>query len=450
MKNNTLKKTVCAALAGLILTMTACGSVNEKTDTDSKQPAAANTDSETTHEADIPAPERTNSAKPLSAEKLAKSDSAPDAAFYDSYSDYAAELFRQSCTEDIRNGKNVMVSPESVMMALGMTANGANGETLSQMQKALGDISIDDINTAMQYRLNKYAQDHDISFNAANSVWVRDDENGITLRQDFYDKVKSAYNADTFALPFDDAALNAINGWVKENTKDMIPGILDKMDDQAKAYIINAMAFEGEWEEVYEDHQINEDDVFTNSRGEEETVSMMYSKENGYFEDEDTTGFIKYYKGGDYAFMAMLPAEGTGLVDYVSGIDGKKLSKLWSSASGEVNVSIPNFSFDYENELSDELSAMGMPAAFSDAADFSGMSDTDQLYISDVIHKTHIDVDRSGTKAAAVTAVEMKCAGVMGNDEDRKEVYLDRPFAYAIIDTESGTPIFIGAVNTVK
>lgn len=447
MKTTSLKRTICTALAGLMLAMTACGNVSDKPDDESKAPVVTKTEPASTSEEDIPSPDTAMSAKALSSEQLAPSEAQPGADFYDSYREYAAALFRQSCTDDIRDGKNVMVSPESVMMALGMTANGANGETLEQMQKALGGISIEDINTAMQYRLNKYSQDNNVRFNAANSVWVRSDERGVNIRQDFFDKVKKIYNADTFNVPFDEAALSDINSWVNDNTNKMIPAILDEFDPQAVAYLINAIAFEAEWEEKYEeDHK----DFFTNSRGEEEEVRMMYSTENGYFEDKDTKGFIKNYKGGEYAFMALLPSEGTELADYVAGIDGEKLSKLWSSASGEAYVSIPKFSFDYDNDLSDELSAMGMPVAFTDSADFSNMSETDRLFISSVIHKTHIDVDRDGTKAAAATAVEMKCAGVMEIDENRKEVYLDRPFAYAIIDTESGTPIFIGAVNTVK
>lgn len=178
---------------------------------------------------------------------------------------------------------------------------------------------------------------------------------------------------------------------------------------------------------------------------------MLYSQEGSYFSDENTTGFMKDYEGHDYAFMAMLPSEDTDIADYVAGIDGDKLSKLWRSASGDVNVCIPEFTFDYNSELSDELKSMGMELPFTESADFSGMAETSSgaLYINRVIHKTHIELDRNGTKAAAATAVVMTDECAM-EEEEPKIVYLNRPFVYAIIDKESGTPIFIGAVNTLN
>ena len=451
MKTNTLKRTICASLAGLMLALASCTSEEPTQPANNGSGQNNGTNSQVVHE--YPQyPDAALSTQPLSAEMLEKSDTAPDASFYDSYRSYAADLFRQSCADEIRDGKNVMVSPESVMMALGMTANGAKGETLSQMETALGGMGIADINTAMQYRMNRFNASDKVKFNVGNSVWVRDDAGRIQIAQDFCDNVKRIYNADTFLAPFDNTTLDDINGWVNSNTDGMIPQILDEIPPDAVAYLINAMAFEGEWAEKYEDSQIFEDDTFTNSKGEKETVSMMYSSEDNYFEDENTTGFIKYYSGDEYAFMAMLPSEGTDLADYVSDMDGEKLSKLWSSASGDVNVCIPEFSFDYSNELSDELKAMGMEAPFGDGADFSAMAETSSgaLYIDKVIHKTHIEVDREGTKAAAATAVQMVDECCIAETEEPKTVYLNRPFAYAIIDTESGTPIFIGAVNTVK
>lgn len=272
------------------------------------------------------------------------------------------------------------------------------------METALGGKGIDAINNAMQYRMNRFMANEDVSFNVANSVWVRDDANRIQMSQDFCDKVKSVYNADSFLAPFDSTTLDVINSWVNKNTNNMIPNILDYIPDEAVAYLINAIAFEGAWADNYEVYQISEDDKFTNYKGEEEKAVMLYSQEGSYFSDENTTGFMKDYEGHDYAFMAMLPSEDTDIADYVAGIDGDKLSKLWRSASGDVNVCIPEFTFDYNSELSDELKSMGMELPFTESADFSGMAETSSgaLYINRVIHKTHIELDRNGTKAAVV------------------------------------------------
>ncbi|SEK54636.1 serpin family protein [Ruminococcus albus] len=454
MKNTYLKRTICTALAGLMMALTACGNVTE----DRESPASKKTEPDTASSVaepdngDKPAESEISlTVKPLSSVTLENSDEMPDDDFNASYRNYAAEFFKTACAEDIKAGNNVMISPESVMMALGMTANGAKGETLSEMEKALGGQGIDVVNKAMQYRMTKFMNSEDISFNVANSVWVRDDADRIKMKQSFCDKVKSVYNADSFLAPFDDTTCNDINGWVNNNTNGMIPNILDEIPYDAVAYLINAMAFEGEWASPYAEHQVNDDQTFTNSKGEEEKVTMLYSEEGGYFEDEDTTGFLKYYKGYDYAFMAMLPAEGTDMADYVAGLDGEKLKNLWQTSSGKVNACIPEFTYDYGKELSDDLKAMGMTMPFGDGADFSEMAETGtgSLYIDKVIHKTHIELDRNGTKAAAATVVEMvdeACIEI----EDPKEVYLNRPFVYAIIDTESGTPVFMGAVNTVN
>jgi serpin B len=455
MKNTYLKRTICTALAGLMMAMTACGNVTEERESPAstgKNTASPNSEEPTTTSNETSdEPVNNLSVEPLSSVKLEKSETQPGDDFNSSYRSYATEFFKTACAEDIKAGNNVMISPESVMMALGMTANGAKGETLSQMETALGGQGIDAINKAMQYRMTRFINSEDVSFNVANSVWVRDDADRIQMKQSFCDKVKSVYNADSFLAPFDDSTLNDINNWVSKNTNDMIPTILDDIPGDAVAYLVNAMAFEGEWAEQYEDHQVNENETFTNSKGEEEKVTMLSSLENTYFEDENTTGFLKYYSGGEYAFMAMLPSEGTDIADYVAGLDGEKLKNLWQNADGNADVYIPEFSYDYGRELSGDLKNMGMTMPFSDGADFSDMGETGtgSLYISRVFHKTHIELDRFGTKAAAATAVEMDCEGAIMID-DVKEVKLDRPFVYAIIDTESGTPVFMGAVNTVN
>lgn len=467
MRATYFKRTICAALAGLMLAMTACGEVADEPSkgTNSSNSASGSgeaggtsvsdengdPDSSNSTKEDIPDNGIAISLEPLSAADLGLPGSEPNEGFYDAYRSFAAEMFSQVCAEDLRNGENAMVSPESVMMALGMTANGADGETLTQMETALGGLDIDTLNSAMLYLTNRAKDAEGVDLNIANSVWVRDDADRIQMKQDFCDKVKSLYDADSFLAPFDRTTCADINGWVSNETKGMIPQILDDIPPEAVAYLVNAMAFEGEWEEPYEDPQVVEEDIFTNSKGEEEKATMLYSTESIYLQDENTKGFLKFYKS-HYAFMALLPEEGTDIGDYVSSLDGGKLTGLWESRKGgcEVYTSIPEFTSDYDNELSGALQAMGMELPFTGGADFSRMADTDSgaLYISRVLHKTHIEVDRTGTKAAAATALEMtdECAMLV---EDVYDVYLDRPFVYAIVDSMNGMPIFIGAVNTV-
>ena len=437
MKNKNLKRTICTALAGLMLTLTACGEVKGSDTSDTGNTANSTASSQTAEKPakDIPEPVDI-SVKPLSNVVMTENENEPD------------DDFKASFTEELKECNNVLISPESVMMALGMTANGAKGETLSSMEAALGGTPIDKLNNALQYRMTRFNHCESVSFNVANSLWAN--ENRVTMQQEFCDKLKEFYNAESYTAPFDNTTLDDINGWVSNNTKGMIPEILDEIPPEAVIYLVNAIAFEGEWNEGYTDEQIVEDADFTNSKGEIEKVNMMYSEEGYYIAEDGVTGFIKPYMGYEYGFMALLPEEGTDLADFAASLDGDKLRKYYETASGVADVCIPEFSFDYDNELSDELTAMGMGLPFSDNADFSDMGKAaeGQLKIGRVLHKTHIELDREGTRAAAATAVEMFTEGAI-EIEEPKRVYLDRPFAYAIVDMENGTPIFIGGVNTI-
>ena len=435
MKTTTLKKTISAGLAGLMLILTGCGAA---------EPAAQKSTTPTGQNKNM-------TVKPLSAAVLETADYQPDESFSNNYCNFAAELFKESCTESIKNGENVMISPESVMFAFGMAANGAQGDTLKQIEDTLGGTPLDELNNALQYHTNKLEMNTSVDFNVANSVWVRDDADCIQIKQDFCDKLKKTYDADTYLEPFDINTRDNINAWVSKNTNNMIPMIIDEIPEDSVSYIINAIAFEGKWDAEYEDDQIKENKKFKNSKGKREKVTMLYSEEHTYFEDEDVTGFLKYYDNREYAFMAMLPKKGTKLADFVSNLDGEKIKHYQNTYGDKVNVCIPEFSFDYDNELSDDLKAMGMELPFSPNADFSAMADTGTggLYIDRVLHKTHVELDRYGTKASAATAAEDMVLGIE-KPEKPKTVYLDRPFAFAIIDTQNGMPIFIGAVNTVN
>ena len=231
----------------------------------------------------------------------------------------------------------------------------------------------------------------------------------------------------------------------------MIPSIISKLDPELDmAVIVNAIAFNGEWEDKYEGEDIKEDRVFTNAAGEEQKVTMLHSMEGTFFETDKATGFIKEYKGGDYAFVAILPKdESINANEFLADFTAEDYREFMGSAkSVDVSAFLPAFEYDYANqELVGVLMDMGMVDAFTNAADFSNMTDID-AYISSVIQKTHIEVDADGTKAAAATAVTITAKGAMV-EPDYEVVNLDRPFAYAIVDTETDTPVFLGTVNSI-
>ena len=242
-----------------------------------------------------------------------------------------------------------------------------------------------------------------------------------------------------------------INGWVKNHTNNMIDKLIDEISDDAVAYLINAIAFEGKWKLQYQDDDIMENQDFTNAAGVKEKATMLVGSEREYICDDKAKGFIKDYEGNRYAFMAILPNKGVSVSDYLQQLDGEKLLSLYQNRkyNYRVNTKMPEFSYDYSSCLRETLEKMGIRKAFMGEADFSNMAvtDTGDLHIDEVLHKTHIELDRNGTKAAAVTAVIMEAAAAV--TEKEVNVSLTRPFLYAIIDTETGIPVFMGAVNTV-
>ena len=369
--------------------------------------------------------------------------SAPESA---SLTDFALRLFKAG-NED---GENTLISPLSVLAALSMTANGAKGVTLAEMEAVLG-MPVNRLNGYMHSYMNSLPSGEKYMLSLANSIWFTDDSR-FTVNEDFLQTNADYFGADIYRSPFDNSTLKDINLWVDQKTDGMIPEILDEIPEAAVMYLINALAFEAEWMEIYTKDSVSTN-TFTTADGTSQQVEFMYSTESGYFEDENATGFIKYYKDRKYAFVALLPNEGTTVTEYVNSLDGESLaSMLADPINSKVKVSIPKFETEYDTEMSEILFEMGMKKAFNGfEADFSalGTSTAGNIFISRVLHKTFIAVGEKGTKAGAATAVEMQdeCAPEF---EETKKVYLDRPFVYMLIDCENSIPFFIGTLNEVK
>lgn len=470
----TFRRAAAAAVFALCIAASGCGDPNDNgsSDTSSAEETTARTERTETSAAGA---SDTSSSSSSSADPSSASDSAVlkkkpslieprgddgdggelSEDFLAGAGDFSVELFKSSALEDIESGKNALISPESVMMALSMSANGAAGDTLGQMTETLcGGMELDDLNENMRVLKNRTGGG-EVVFNIADSVWIRE-SGDFKIKEDFLSAADEFFGAEVFTRPFDKAAVGEMNGWVNENTNGMIPSIINDVDPSAYMYLINAIAFEGEWAEEYGDDQVREDGKFTAYDGKVQDAVMLESGESYYFSDDGAEGFLKYYKGGEQAFMAILPNEGTDIAEYARELTGEKLRGLFKCANPglEVNAKIPEFTYDYSKELSGPLKEMGMELPFDrEKADFSETAELSGyltgLYISKIMHKTYIELDRKGTKAAAATAIQYY------TDEEEeprepKNVYLDRPFLYAIIDAENGFPIFIGAVNSLE
>ncbi len=378
----------------------------------------------------------------------------PSSEFTKQTVDFSVKLMQNSAAKQVSEGKNVLLSPESVICALAMTASGAGGNTLAEFEKVLcGGINRADFNQTLHTLNANLTASRDVKFHLANSIWLKE---GLDVKEDFILSSRALFQADVKEVPFDKDTLKQMNDWVKKSTGGMIDKILDQMPNRMVMALLNAISFEGNWEKQYREYNVHGNQAFTDARGNKDKATMLYGTEHNYLEDDKATGFVKYYEGGDYAFVAIRPKDGVSAYEYLSGLDGEKFLELYKGAVNgayeTVYTRMPEFSYDYSSNLNEPLMAMGIQEAFSpERADFKNMAEVPgaNIYISDVLHKTHIELDRNGTKAAAVTAVIAKASSALPVNPP-KEVYLDKPFLYAIVEAKTGFPIFMGVLNDLS
>ena len=360
-------------------------------------------------------------------------------AFEDSYTQFSLNLLRES-RKQVQNGedaKNTMVCPLSVMMAREMARTGADGDTKQQMGAVLyPGMSAEDGSRVLGRICKSLPDAEGARFHMSDSVWVKTADDAFVPDENFLDTVKTAYDAD-------------INRLVEQETDGMITEILDQIPELAVMYLVNAVAFDAEWETPYDESQI-QDAVFYAEDGSGQEVSMMYDTTYRYLTMEHAKGFCRAYKEG-YDFVALLPEEGLSLSEWLEELDGETFHETIRQENDTmIETGLPQFTGETDLELKDTLTALGMPLAFDEEqADFSQMGycpDGRNISISRVLHKTHIDVDGLGTKAGAATVVEMCKETAMVEQPER--IILDRPFLYAIVEKDTGIPVFIGTVES--
>lgn len=360
--------------------------------------------------------------------------------------DFAMELFKKCLKEE----DNTLISPMSVLCALAMTANGAEGETKAQMEEVLG-MTVEQLNQAVYTYRNSLPDKEKCKVTLSNSIWFTEHVR-FTANEEFLQTNADYYGADIFEAPFDNSTVRDINNWVRRKTDGMITNVIDNIPSSAVMYLINALTFDAEWQEIYKKTQIW-DGEFTAEDGTAKKTDFMYSEENYYLENEFGTGVMKYYKGGDCAFVALLPEEGMTIKEYVNSLTGADIYNMLENVQNvPVTTAIPKFETSFSLELADILQQMGMTDAFDqEKADFSGLGTSvdGNISIDRVLHKTYINVDEKGTKAGAVTIIEAT-DGCAIEVEEPKEVILDRPFVYMIVDMENQVPLFVGTVMDVE
>jgi len=446
MKNKNLIK--MTSLIGAMAVMTGC--TVPFTNQGSKQPLCGTVPNSSTVTAQMP-------------ENFSGTQKAPEAGMIPGneelrgLSNASLNVFYNTIKEG-EEGENVLLSPASLAFALTVAENGASGDTLSQMEEYTnGGIPVEDMNRLLNYTSYKLNNAKDVKWGVANSLWFND--NGTCeLEDEFVRKAIEFYDAEIFKKEFEPSIVSDINSWVYKKTNKMIDNVINDFSSDAMLFIVNAIAFEGEWEEQYLNEAVMEHQKFTNANGTETECVQLISTENRYFELGEGIGFIKPYKGGEYSFVGILPDEGVSTEEYIKGLveNGEDFSEAVRNAEyGEVVVYLPEFENDYKNdEMKEIYKKMGMDLPFNkEKAEFKGIftnDETSQVWIGQIIHKTHIEVDRQGTKAAAATVVEMdKCEACI-SPIDPVFINLDRPFVYAIVDNETGVPVFLGVENNMQ
>lgn len=365
--------------------------------------------------------------------------------------DFGLELFREVNRQE--EVKNIFVSPLSVSMALGMTYNGARGTTEQAMRSTLeyGGMSLDDINESYRSLTELLlGLDPEVTMEIANSIWYR---KGLPVERDFIKRTTEYFSPLVTGLDFAaPGAAGKINDWVSENTNGKIEEIVDDpIDASLVMFLINAIYFKGTWTYQFEKSKTC-DGEFTLPGGAKKRVKTMtlegdldYYSEMGLFQAVDLP-----YGGEAFSMTVILPREDQDLDLFVSEISPENWD-TWMSGfkKSQVHLEMPKFTLEYEITLNDVLKALGMGVAFDHvAADFSGICRCRELlgvnmFISEVKHKSFVQVDEEGTEAAAVTEVGM---AVESADGGRIQMLVDRPFLFAIREHKSGTILFMGMI----
>ncbi|WP_295071559.1 serpin family protein [Ruminococcus sp.] len=384
-----------------------------------------------------------------------------DEAFAKAEMKFGIDILQKAFDPTKQGEENLLISPLSISSALAMTANGADKKTLEQMEAVLGNgMTLDELNEYMAYYVANLPDEQKLKLLAANSIWFKDDPTFKVL-DEFLEQNKKYYNSEVYKSKFDDTTVDDVNSWVSENTRGMIPTLLNKGDLDPKEYetammmLINTLYFEAEWQSPFGEAY---DGKFTDLNGVEHKIEKMSDEEREYFNLGDADAFKKPYMNGEYSFVGILPRE-KNIVDYINDLDAEKLmedlKECEDPSTVELNVTMPKFKYNYSKSLKEILIDMGMGDAFNDKlADFSKINDltvdgAQPLYIGDVLHKTKIELTEKGTKAAAVTAVMMVQATAFEPMKRKINIDLNRPFVYMIVD-KNNVPVFIGAVTQLE
>lgn len=358
---------------------------------------------------------------------------------------FSIEMFKELAIES--ENENVFISPLSISMALGMTLNGANGQTYDEMQSTLQfqELSLPEINEGYKSLMELLTKlDPKVQMEIANSVWSRQ---GFSVEEEFSNNLTNYFNAQTSELDFDDPeSVDVINDWVSKNTNKKIDTILEGIPDGTVMYLINAVYFKGDWVYKFDTEQTKERD-FIREDGEIKKVEMMTQElSTDYYQDEEVQMVNLPYGKGLFTMSLIRPVDESIPIDsFINEQINLQNIDNWDSNLNKdtIGVYLPKLELEYEENLNTSLKNMGMPTAFTSGADFTNINRNGGLFITSVKHKTFLKLDEKGTEAAAVTSVAI---GITSVGSSTPVFNFNRSYMMILREKESGTILFIGKV----
>lgn len=342
---------------------------------------------------------------------------------------------------------NLVISPLSISMALSMTANGASGETLSEMTATLGG-ALDDMNSLNHLLLQGLPMaDSKVALSLANSIWI---DEAYPVLPTFVDINKNIYSAEVSNVDLDtENARRMINSWAKKQTKGLIPEFLTStLPSTTRLMLINALYFKGPWAEKFNKNNTR-DEIFTNADGSKSTVRMMSNSSmrvTAWTDGEDTLVNLPYGNGA-FSMTLILPAEGCSAEKCIENITPERISSWQTTSHSSLTawVKLPKFDIEFSpDNLIEILRSMGIRRAFTSEADFDKMAEK-KLFIGLVKQKARLIVDEEGTEAAAVSGTGMLDAAF--SPMEKPNFHFDRPFVFFISEQSTSSILFMGKVT---
>lgn len=345
-----------------------------------------------------------------------------------------------------RPGENIFLSPYSIHSALCMAYSGARGKTAQAMAGVmhLGSWQLPRLMDECRGLKKELAsEDTLISLDIANSLWSR---KGLALKTDFRNAVKKYFDGQAQELDFNSPeAKGIINGWVKEKTRGKIEKIIERIPPDAALYLINAVYFKGKWQTQFDKQLTREKEFFLPGGKPQRMPFMRQDGEYQYLRGESFQAARLPYGAGRFAMYLFLPDKRDGLEALLKQATPENWTG-WLSGFHKTkgHIELPRFKAEYFQDLVPALEALGMGPAFRASADFSGLSD-EGLSISEVLHKTVVEVNEEGTVAAAVTSIGVRVTSIAPVQKPF-EMVVDHPFLMAIVDQDTEAVLFLGAI----